>query len=205
MKRLALSALILFAALTVNAQNLRFGVKGGLNFSKETQSDFVKPYISSDLSYRTGFHVGGVVNYSLDERWELEADLLYSMQGYTDKIATTDSEQNLNDENYTATSHYINLPIAVKFYPVNGFYVELGPQFGYLISKKGKFDNFETFDLYTSDNIKHFDFGLFGGIGYRFSNDVFLDARYIYGLIGTSKEVGGSKNRNIQISIGYSF
>lgn len=55
MKRLALSALILFAALTVNAQNLRFGVKGGLNFSKETQSDFVKPYISSDLSYRTGF------------------------------------------------------------------------------------------------------------------------------------------------------
>ena len=49
--------------------------------------------------------------YSLTDKWELEADLLYSMQGYKDKIYTTALEQNLNDENYTVTSHYIN-PLA---------------------------------------------------------------------------------------------
>lgn len=198
---------MLLAALCVTgieAQDLRFGVKGGLNISKESQNESVAEYISTDLSFRAGFHVGGVVNYSLGRQWELEADLLYSMQGYKDKI-NVEAEQRLSKENYTVTSHYLNLPLAVKFFPVDGFYIEAGPQFGYLLSKKAKMDDWEGDDMYSSDNTKKFDFGLFGGVGYRFSNGVFVEGRYIHGLTDTSKLYDGGKNRNIQLSLGYLF
>ena len=205
-KKIALALFVAAMSLTANAQNFRFGVKGGLNISKESQNEFVQQYISSDLSFRTGLHVGGVVNYSLTDKWELEADLLYSMQGYKDKIYTTVLEQNMNDVNYTVTSHYINLPVAVKFYPIDGFYVECGPQVGYLLSKKDKLEDRESsYDPYSSENTKKLDFGIFGGLGYRFTNNVFIEGRYIHGLTGTMKTVGGCKNRNIQFSLGYLF
>ena len=79
------------------------------------------------------------------------------------------------------------------------------PLFGYLLSKKGGFDNWETIDdPFNTDNIKRFDFSIFGGLGYKFDDNVFVETRYIHGLTETSK-VYGSKNRNIQISLGYLF
>lgn len=205
-KKTALTLFVAAIALTANAQKLRFGVKGGLNFSKETQSKVEQLYISSDLSFRTSFHIGGVMNYALTDQLELEADLLYSQQGYKDIIYTTAIEQNIANENYTVTSHYINLPIAIKYYFVDGFYAECGPQIGYLLSKKDKLENWEnTYDAYSSNNTKKIDFGIFGGLGYRFNNNVFIEGRYIHGLTGTSKVVDGCKNRNIQISLGYLF
>jgi len=204
MKKIVLAIMIVVAAITANAQNLRFGIKGGLNFSKETKNEMVKQYISKDLSFRTGFHVGGVVNYALNSRWELETDLLYSMQGYKDKIDVM-AEQSLSNEDYTVTSHYLNLPIAVKFFPVGGFYIECGPQWGYLLSKKDKIDNWDNTNMYRSGTTKKIDFGIFGGLGYRFKDNVFVEARYINGFTGTSKKNDGGKNRNIQMSLGYLF
>jgi opacity protein-like surface antigen len=205
-KKTALTLFVAVIALTANAQKLRFGVKGGLNFSKETQGKVEQLYISSDLSFRTSFHIGGVMNYALTDQLELEADLLYSQQGYKDIIYTTAIEQNIANENYTVTSHYINLPIAIKYYIADGFYAECGPQIGYLLSKKGELENWEnTYDAYSSNNTKKIDFGIFGGLGYRFNSNVFIEGRYIHGLTGTSKVVDGCKNRNIQISLGYLF
>lgn len=204
-KKVALILGVAVMAMTANAQRVSFGLKGGMNISSESQSDVVKSYISDGLSYRTAFHIGGVLNYMLAERWDLEADLLYSMQGYKDKINTTDGTQQISGNNYKVTSHYLTLPIGVKYYPIAGFYVECGPQLGYLLSKKGKLDAWEVYDPYTSDNIKRFEFGIFGGLGYYFTDHLSVGARYVHGLTGTSKEVGGSENRNFQISLGYLF
>lgn len=204
MKKIVLAIMIAAAAITANAQSLRFGVKGGLNCSKETKNEVVKQYISKDMSFRTGFHVGGVVNYALSSRWELEADFLYSMQGYKDKIDVM-TEQSLSNEDYTVTSHYLNLPIAVKFFPVGRFYIECGPQWGYLLSKKDKMEDWDNTNMYPSGTTKKIDFGIFGGLGYRFTDNVFVEARYIHGFTGTSKKNDGGKNRNIQMSLGYLF
>ena len=195
----------LFAATSMSAQSLEFGLKGGLNFSNESGNTVVKNYIGSDdHKMKTGFHVGAVANYRINPKFALEADLLYSMQGYKDKM-TVEAEQIINNENFTVTSHYLTLPIAAKFYPVDNFYVECGPQVGYLLSKKGKLDNWDNDNPFTSDVNKKFDFGILGGLGYEFDNGFLVEARYVHGLTGTMKDIDGHKNRNVQISVGYLF
>ena len=195
----------LFAVTSMNAQNIEFGVKGGINFSNESGNGTIENYVGSDShKMKTGFHVGAVANYRINPKFGVEADLMYSMQGYKDKV-TVDAEQIINDENFNVTSHYINLPIAAKFYPIDNFYVECGPQMGYLLSKKGKLDNWDNENLFKSDANKKFDFGIFGGLGYEFDNGFLVEARYVHGLTETMKNIDGHKNRNVQISIGYLF
>ena len=192
------------AVMSVSAQNVQFGVKAGLNLSNESKYKKINGNDLESPDFRTGLHIGGVVNWAINERFELEADLLYSMQGYKEQINVV-GEQSLSNKNYKVTSHYLTLPIAAKVNIAKGAYVECGPQLGYLLSKKDKLEGIETENSFTSDNTKKFDFGIFGGLGYKFENGVFVDARYIHGLTGTSKVFDGGKNRNIQISFGYLF
>jgi len=205
MSRRFLFICALFAVVNMSAQNIKFGVKGGLNISNESGNESIGNYISEDShKTKTGFHVGAVANYRITSKFGVEVDLMYSMQGYKDKL-TVEAEQMLSGENFTVTSHYINIPIAAKFYPVGNFYVECGPQMGFLLSKKGKLENWENDNPFTSDANKKFDFGLFGGLGYEFDNGLLVEARYVHGLTDTMKKVSGHKNRNFQISIGYLF
>lgn len=200
MKKIILMAIVAMAAMGVNAQGLQFGVRGGLNLSTESKTE-----VTMNPKFKTGLHIGGIVNYAFNERFELEGDLLYSMQGFKDKAYFTDSEQIMAAKDYHVTSHYLNLPIAAKVNIVKGIYIELGPQFGYLLSKKDKVEGLESQNNFTSETTKKFDFGLLGGLGYKFENGAFVDVRYIHGFTDTYKLLDGGKNRNIQVSLGYLF
>ena len=59
--------------------------------------------------------------------------------------------------------------------------------------------------MYDHSKAKKVDMSLVAGLGYRFDNDIFINARYCHGLTDTSKIYEGGKNRNIQISLGYFF
>jgi len=196
-------AIIAMATLSMSAQQVQFGVKGGLNISTESKNENIAK-LSKNPDFKAGIHVGGVVNYAINQTLELEADLLYSMQGYNDHIYVM-AEQSLDDIGYHVTSHYLTLPIAAKFNLAKGIYVECGPQVGYLLAKKDNMDGFESENTFSSSNTKKFDFGLFAGLGYRFDSGMFVGARYIHGFTGTSKVFDGGKNRNIQVSLGYLF
>ena len=200
MKKFFLMAIITMVSMNMNAQGLQFGVRGGLNLSTESKTE-----VTRNPKFKTGLHIGGVVNYAFNDRFELEGDLLYSMQGFKDKVYFTDSEQIMANKDYLATSHYLNLPIAAKINIVKGIYIECGPQFGFLLSKNDKVEGLDSPDNFTSENTKKFDFGLLGGLGYKFENGVFIDARYIHGFTDTHKLLNGGKNRNIQVSLGYLF
>jgi len=203
MKRVAYILCACLVSLAANAQKVQFGVRGGLNISNES-SHIYSLFHSNGQKSKVGFNVGGVVNYKLSNKFDIEADLLYSMQGFKDVVYTLELEQNINNTNYSVTSHYLNVPISLKYYIAKGFYAECGPQFGFLLSKKDKLEGRETVNSYDSGN-KTFDFAVLGGLGYRFSNDVFVDARYVHGFTNTSEHYAGGKNKNIQISLGYLF
>ena len=49
------------------------------------------------------------------------------------------------------------------------------------------------------------DCAVLGGLGYRFTNHIFLDIRYLHGLTETCRLYEGGKTRNIQFSLGYLF
>lgn len=189
------------AAITVKAQNFHFGIKTGINLSKETKTEVERQVQDFDKEFRKGFHIGGIVTYSINKKWELEGNLMYSQQGYKEHLFSIENNRTI----YSIRSNYINLPIAIKYYPLEHLYIEMGPQIGFLISKKHKIQGEGNITKYIPLKPNHIDLSLFCGLGYKFSNNILLEARYIHGLNNTYKNVTLSQNRNIQFSIGYLF
>lgn len=189
------------AVISVKAQNCHFGIKTGINLSKETKTEVERQVEDFDNEFRKGFHIGGIVTYSINKQWELEGNLMYSQQGYKEHLFSIKNNRTI----YSIRSNYINLPIAIKYYPLEHLYIEMGPQIGFLISKKHKIQGEGNITKYIPLKPNHIDLSLFCGLGYKFSNNILLEARYIHGLNNTYKNVALSQNRNIQISIGYMF
>jgi len=201
MKKILITLLMTTAVFSVKAQNFHFGIKTGINLSKETKTEVERQVEDFDNEFRKGFHIGGIVTYSINKQWELEGNLMYSQQGYKEHLFSIKNNRTI----YSIRSNYINLPIAIKYYPLEHLYIEMGPQIGFLISKKHKIQGEGNITKYIPLKPNHIDLSLFCGLGYKFSNNIFLEARYIHGLNNTYKNVALSQNRNIQISIGYLF
>ena len=207
MKRLYFLLSVCFLTIMCYAQSIHFGIRGGLNISTESSHKYVTASgaVKLDNYSCSGINIGGLVIIPTGKKFELEVGASYSMLGYKDKIY---DGVNINDYFYARVkSHYLTIPIAEKFYPFgDGIYVEFGPQIGFLLSKKMSLkDDISDMQLFDSCNNKFLDFGVLGGLGYRFPNNIFLNARYIYGFTETNKIYKGGENRNFQLSLGYLF
>src|SRR5690554_2149585 len=201
MKKLVLSALAV-CALSGSAfaqQEVKFGPKAGVNFANLSNFD------NSEM--KTGFHVGAVAEIKFNDKFSIQPELLYSAQGT--KFPINNSEVKLNND-------YINIPIMAKYYIVDGFSVEAGPQVGFLTKAEleGTFGNLTgTTDI--KDNVKSVDFGVNFGLAYDLPNGFFANARYNLGLAKVYEDVNvfnnttvsfsDAKNSVIQVGVGYKF
>lgn len=165
-----------------NAQETKFGVKGGLNIASLTNLSYTKSLV--------GFNIGGFAEIKLNEKFAIQPELLYSGQGakYIDG-----TKSNLN---------YVNVPIMAKYFITEELNIEAGPQVGFLMSAKE--DGTDIKDL-----VKSTDFGVNLGAGYDITKNIGLNLRYCLGLSGVDKEIlagnKSSKNSVIQLSVGYKF
>jgi len=190
-----LSILMLCINLGIQAQELHFGVKGGVNFATVGGDD------TEDLKMRTAFHVGALMEVKFSETFSLQPEVLYSAQGTSGKEDGLDIDIKLD---------YINVPIMAKYNFSESFSVEAGPQIGFLISTKGKSDGVEV-DLDEYDLFKDVDFGLGVGLSYKIIPNLFVSGRYNLGLSninndgGDFESNGSNQNNVIQLSIGYLF
>lgn len=191
MKKLLLVAAIAAFGFTANAQDVTFGAKAGLNLSS-ISGDETNGYDS-----RTAFHIGGVAEISISEKFSVQPELLYSAQGFKESFEGVDIDYNLD---------YINLPIMAKYYVAEGFSLEGGPQVGFLMSAKAKAEGADE-DL--KDFVKGIDFGLNFGLGYKMESGLNFGARYNLGLSNINDGEGSDefKNQNsvIQLSVGFFF
>jgi len=171
-----------FAIGNLNAQDVEFGVKGGLNFTSIAGDDV------PDSGINTDFHFGVMAEMGISDKFSFQPELLYSGQGFA-------TGQN------TILLNYINVPFMAKYYVAKGFSLEAGPQIGFLVSAKS-----DSVDI--KDEIKNFDFGVNLGIGYKLDNGLNFGARYNFGLSNIN-DISGVSNKNqnavAQISIGYFF
>lgn len=181
MKKLFLSALLLAGTCLIQAQDMKFGVKGGLNSSTLSGSEGAKSII--------GIHVGGFAEFKVSDKFYVQPELLFSMQGAKYDGGTF----NLN---------YINIPLMAKYAIAEKFNLQAGPQIGFLMSAKAA-------SVDVKDMTKSLDFGINFGAGYDLSENLFLEARYNLGLAQTQKELApgetAAKNAVIQLSLGYKF
>ncbi|WP_223033534.1 porin family protein [Hanstruepera marina] len=226
MKKLFLCAAIAVFGLTnVNAQNEKsvdqgfsFGPKAGVNFATLTGD-------VEDAEMRIGFHIGGAAEYMFNQNMGLQAELLFSAQGAKNEYTESSSQGGVDyylKEKEEVKLNYINIPVMFKYYIVNGFNVEAGPQVGILASAKSEYEYEErvtsggntvtdsgSAKVDIDDEVSSIDFGLNFGLGYRMDNGLNFGARYNLGLsnINDADDSDDYKVSNgvIQVSVGFMF
>ena len=95
---------------------------------------------------------------------------------------------------------FINIPVMAQYNTPSGFYVEAGPQLGFLLSAKAKEDG-ESEDI--KDFLNSTNFGASFGAGYNMGSGLGFGARYNLGLSNASKLFGDIKTSNISIGLHY--
>ena len=183
MKKILLLAVVTVLGFTnVNAQEIKFGAKGGLNFASISGDN------TKGIDVVTSFNFGVLSEIPISDKFSFQPELMYSGQGYG------------SNDNTIALS-YLNIPLMGKYYLTKGLSLEAGPQIGFLLSAKN-----EKTDV--KDSFNTFDFGVNFGLGYKLDNGLNFGARYNLGLTNINNLDNSSienKNGVFQISVGYFF
>ncbi len=80
MKKLFLfAAIAVFGFTSVNAQEVTFGAKAGLNLASVSGDN------TDEIDGRTAFHVGAIAEIAISDVFSVQPELLYSAQGLTYK------------------------------------------------------------------------------------------------------------------------
>ncbi|MBE8726608.1 porin family protein [Flavobacterium hungaricum] len=181
-KFLVLAVFTVLGFVNGNAQEIKFGVKGGLNFATVSGDN------TENIDYVTSYNFGVLSEIPLSEKFSFQPEIMYSRQGYS-----------FGDD--VVALNYLNVPLVGKYYVTKGFSVEAGPQIGFLLSAKNEKIN-------VKDSFNTFDFGVNFGLGYKFENGLNFGLRYNLGLTDINNLEGSSfKNKNgvFQFSVGYFF
>ena len=183
MKKLLLISTIAILGLTnsITAQELNFGLKTGLNISNFTGGD-------ADRNNLFSYHIGGFAEIELNEKFSLQPELLYSRQG-------SEAENTVK-----VKVDYLAIPLMTKYYLSDKLSLEAGPQMSFLVNDKAEFNDSSIPDAET--DASSFDFGLNLGFGYNINSNLFVQARYNYGIT-TVVENPDIKNSVFQLSLGY--
>src|SRR5690554_2970881 len=183
-----ITALTVFGFTQVNAQEIKFGAKAGVNLANIV-GDF-----TDDSKMLMGFHVGGVAEFAITEDFLVAPELLFSMQGnkfeYEESETFMGMTASIKEEGKLKLS-YIAIPVMAKYQVFDGLTLEAGPQIGILMGAKQEYDstvslNGEVVESESgSEDVKEFmstmDLGLGLGLGYRMTNGLFFQARYNIG------------------------
>jgi len=192
--------------ISINAQELHLGVKGGLNVA---YVNGYEEFAGDDLRLGHQFGIYGDIIFS--EKLSLQIEALYSTQGasYEDSedfdggeiINYTDDELKLN---------YIIVPVLLKFYLTKGLNLQAGPQIGFLLDAVNAYnENGVPVEIDLEELAESTDFGLAFGIGYKMDFGLNIDLRYIHGVSNIlSDNIGFDEKLNnqvVQLSVGYSI
>jgi hypothetical protein len=182
-KKLWIAIIAIGIAGTVNAQEVKLGVKLGMNVSSINGGN------ANNIDSKTGFVYGVTAEVLLTEKFSIQPEVLYSQQGAQSR------------NNYTYDLNYVTLPIMAKYYIANRFSIEAGPQFSFLL----KDELIPANGSQTANtNAENFDLTANIGLGYQLNNKIFFQTRYNLGLISID-ENPDIKNGVFQMTIGYQF
>lgn len=182
---------LFFGSTAAFAQHFELGVKGGVNISNFTGTNWQNASAKSLV----GFHAGAFVSFFLGDNFAIQPEVLFSSQGA--KYEDAANKQNLK-------LNYINVPVMLKYRFNGGFYVEAGPQIGF---RESDLHNLGT----VEGHAKNTDLSIAGGIGYHSSMGLGIGARYTAGLskVGNFDASNGIdpnfKNGVLQISLFYTL
>jgi|GEM_PF-1144614 len=212
--KLSLSAIVtlLLVTITSHAQQeyFEYGFKGGLNLSNVTgDGEEVSGYDT-----RTSMNIGGYGLYKILPKLGLQAELLYSEQGFSERF---DSEIiNIDEIKSLTRMQYINVPVIVSYNLIEQLWIEGGVQVGYLVNaeeeREERFINdsnqliSETETIDQTSTYESLELGLLGGLRYKLSQNFMIQARYQKSINDIDKDlVGDQFNEVWSFSVGFVF
>jgi hypothetical protein len=191
MKKIVVTVFLLGAGAVAFAQGLGFGLKGGVNIAN---TDISSDQFTLDTKSKIGFHGGVFVNLMLSDKFGLQPELLYSLQG---------SEYDIPSVEGNLTLSYLNVPILLRYNINDMLSIHAGPQFGVLMSAEEEFDG-DTSDV--KDDFKGSDISGAFGIEVDLPMKIGFGARYVLGLSNALTDDGSFgdaklKNSTIQVYV----
>ncbi len=167
------------------------GLKFGMDIANVRNSN------ESDFTALLNFNIGVIAKFKLKDKFKLNTELLLANKGFNSILIPTGT---------TATNlTYISIPILLEHNVSKNFYLQLGPEFNYLI--KASMKN-SSFNESVEDNYKKIDLSIASGLGLSLSKTFVLEARYSLGLsqIRQNESIFGSyQTRTFQLNLIYNF
>lgn len=210
-KCICLFLFFLSFTIVLNAQEARFGVKGGLNYSS------IVGNLTEGVKFRLSGHAGVFLEMDFSYKFALQPELLYSSQGFqfSSDLAEIDGNPTPggNDFRTNVQLNYLTVPILGKFRISEKYTVEFGPQFGFLLNQVTKIKNL---DESPSSNSKsrstisgkfQLDYGAAIGGSVQISDQFSVSPRVYLGLRNRLNGLEGFQNyhASIQLSANYLF
>jgi len=194
MKKVVLTLLSILTLSTLShAQDIKYGIKGGLNLANFNGE--LAGILDFEGDYITGFHAGAMASIGISDRFAIQPEILFSTLGTTQTISGVEGDITLS---------YIQIPVYAKVYAAEGFAFMAGPQFGYLVDSD--FSVGST-GVSTDDLIniyKDTDFGINLGAQYEFDMGLTLGANYYLGLTEVDDiPIVNVNNRAFMFSAGF--
>jgi hypothetical protein len=190
---MALGVSMLFAATLTAQPQLGAGVKGGINLATQSTTGAGENVAVRQL---LGFNAGVYANVFVLDFLAVQPELMVSRRGSD----WDDPYYNVKD-----LLTYIDLPLLVKFQPIEYANIHIGPQFGYLLTAKQEDkDDGDIIDIKEWYNAM--DLGLVVGAEANLPFRINFTIRYVIGLISATNDVeyiDPWRNNFLQFSLGY--
>jgi Outer membrane protein beta-barrel domain len=145
--------------------NLRIGIKGGVNYSNlyDTKG---QDFAATSL---WGFVGGGYLSIPIGTYLGVQPEVLFSQKGYSGQGTEIDGGYS-----YTDRMDFLDVPIMLQFKPIPNLYILGGPEYSYLMSRTYTFTQNVTSQTtqqdFNNDNIRHNIFGLIFGLDINFDH-----------------------------------
>lgn len=213
MRKIIFTVLAVAAFGMANAQEIKFGVKGGVGVS--TFSGNV-----DDAEGKFAGHIGGFAEFKF-KKFAIQPELLLSYVGaeWNDEYDYFWYDQGpIDNVQYQTNLLYLSVPVIAKYYVIAPLSIDFGPQIGILLDAEHKVtttywnDRSDSNTIDAKDDLKSIDFGLNLGATYNFKNNMFVSGRYTMGLTNIDdmtpepgEKRADAKNQVFQVSFGYKF
>ncbi len=203
MKKIIILALGLCAATAANAQDVRLGVKAGLNLPNIIRIDGNDNVTSTKVN--PGFNAGVTLDIPLTTGIAFTPEVLFASKGY--KGETLAGE-------FTQTTYFIDVPILASFKIAgSGLNIVAGPQVSFLTSTKNKLETgLGTIESQYNEDSDRFKKSLLGGVvGLRYDINDRFDIHGRYALDFQKNNENGTertpefRNQVFSVGVGVKF
>ncbi|MRI00992.1 outer membrane beta-barrel protein [Kriegella sp. EG-1] len=205
--------LFVLAPKEIAAQEAHFGLKGGLNYSS------IVGDLTNGMKFRLSGHGGIFLEVDFSNKFSLRPELLYSSQGFqysTDlnAIENQSSGGDQNDYRSNVQLNFLTIPILGKFEMNENYWLEFGPQFGFLLNQVTKNKNLDELDGANATSKSkisgdfQLDYGAAVGVGFVLTEQLSVAPRFYIGLRNRLNGLGDNiqnYNASIQLSVNYLF